>query len=76
MQCYHVKLLNALFKGLLGGEKLWAGDVVLAAPLIMRQVTIQVVSVKNMSPEAHSPGIPFFSPSSLLMAHKSKRAAS
>ena len=43
--------------GLLGGEKLWAGDVVLAAPLIMRQVTIQVVSVKNMSPEARFQGI-------------------
>jgi len=29
------------YKGLLGGEKLWAGDVVLAAPLIARQITIQ-----------------------------------
>jgi len=32
---------NEAYRGLLGGEKLWAGDVVLAAPLIMRQVTIQ-----------------------------------
>jgi len=29
------------YKGLLGGEKLWAGDIVLAAPLIARQITIQ-----------------------------------
>ena len=36
--------------GLLGGEKLWAGDVVLAAPLIMRQVTIQVVSCEKYDP--------------------------
>ena len=34
-------LIN-MSKGLFGGEKLWAGDVVLAAPLLARQITIQV----------------------------------
>jgi len=29
------------YKGLFGGEKLWAGDVVLAAPLLARHITIQ-----------------------------------
>ena len=41
---FRIALTN-ISLGLLGGEKLWAGDVVLAAPLIARQITIQVFRI-------------------------------
>ena len=42
---YGSSALINISKGLFGGEKLWAGDVVLAAPLIARQITIQVCQI-------------------------------
>ena len=44
IRIFRIALTN-ISLGLLGGEKLWAGDVVLAAPLIARQITIQVFRI-------------------------------
>ena len=63
---FHIALTN-ISLGLLGGEKLWAGDVVLAAPLIARQITIQVLSHSLISHRDGKSRVANFSASMLLL---------